>query len=98
MAREFAKKFYNSKLWRTTRKSYFDSQYGLCEKCKDAGLIVHHKIELSPLNINDPRISLSFSNLQLLCQVCHNKTHQPASATQDDLEFDQDGNIRYTMK
>ena len=40
------------------------------------GIIVHHKIELTPDNINDPHIALSFDNLELLCEDHHNKQHK----------------------
>ena len=39
------------------------------------GEIVHHKIELTPENINDPDIALSFGNLKLVCRECHAKEH-----------------------
>ena len=31
--------------------------------------------ELTPDNINDPAVSLSWSNLRLLCRDCHAKRH-----------------------
>ena len=53
---------------------------GLCEDCLDKGLyrpgeIVHHMVELTPENINDPAVALSWSNLRLLCLDCHAKRH-----------------------
>ena len=39
------------------------------------GEIVHHKIALTPDNINDPSVSLSWDNLELLCRDCHGKEH-----------------------
>lgn len=54
--------------------------HGLCERCLKNGdlvpaKIVHHKIYLTPQNINDPRITLDYSNLEALCQDCHNREH-----------------------
>ena len=44
--------------------------------CRDAqGYIVHHKVELTPDNINDPDVTLNMANLLYLCQDCHNKIH-----------------------
>lgn len=80
MAREFAKGFYKSKSWQYTRDAYVKSAGGLCERCLHDGIykpgeIVHHKQELTPDNINNPDISLSWDNLELLCRDCHGKAH-----------------------
>ena len=78
--REFAKAFYKSKAWQRCRDGYAASVGGLCEDCLAKGLyrpgeIVHHMTELTPDNINDPAVSLSWSNLRLLCRDCHAKRH-----------------------
>ena len=78
--REFAKAFYKSQAWKNTQAAYKKQAGGLCERCKAKGLIVpgeivHHKIHLSPENINDPNISLSSDNLELLCRGCHAEVH-----------------------
>lgn len=78
--KEFAKKFYKSKAWQRTRKAYAASVCGLCEQCLKrgvykAGEIVHHKNPLTPENINEPAVSLSWGNLELLCRDCHGKAH-----------------------
>ena len=90
--KEYARKFYLSKNWRRTRDAYLQYRCGICERCGAAGDIVHHKTYLTPQNINDPKVSLSFSNLELLCQDCHNKEH---AEKRDNLRyiFDKDGNI-----
>lgn len=82
MAREFAKDFYNSIQWRECRESYARSKGYLCERCMERGIyrageIVHHKIHLTPENINDPSITLSFDNLKLVCRDCHAVEHKP---------------------
>ena len=41
------------------------------------GEIVHHKIHLTPDNINVPEIALSWDNLELLCRDCHALAHKP---------------------
>ena len=53
---------------------------GLCEDCLKQGKItpaeeVHHIKELNPMNISDPCITLSYSNLVALCRSCHRKRH-----------------------
>lgn len=92
MAREFALAFYKSKAWQQCRDAYFVSKYGLCERCGRPGLIVHHKIKLTPCNINNPEITLNWDNLQLLCLDCHNREHGGAS-TAESLAFDENGNL-----
>ena len=76
----FAQTFYKSRTWQETREAYAKSQGYLCENCLKKGLynpgvIVHHIIELTPENINDPRVSLSFDNLRLVCRKCHAEEH-----------------------
>lgn len=78
--REFAESFYKSKAWQQCRSAYAKSVGGLCECCLKRGLvkpgeIVHHKVKLSPENINDPVVTLSWGNLELLCRDCHAKAH-----------------------
>ena len=80
MAKDFAKDFYNSPAWKNTREEYKRSVGGLCELCwaegtVKAGEIVHHKTELTPENITDESIALSWNNLQLVCRECHAKIH-----------------------
>lgn len=72
--------FYKTKAWKDCRKAYAKSVGGLCEHCLkrgviSAGEIVHHKQHLNAGNINDPSITLSFDNLELLCRDCHGKEH-----------------------
>lgn len=80
MAKDFAKKFYSSKAWQTCRNEYAAKRHHLCEDCLRRGIyrpgtIVHHKIELDPVNIEHPEITLDFNNLELLCRDCHRKVH-----------------------
>lgn len=88
----WAARFYKSKAWEQCRLAFVSSKFGLCERCYRPGNIVHHKIYLTPYNINDPEITLGWDNLELLCQDCHNKEHG-GSSTADGLEFDDEGNL-----
>lgn len=92
MARDFAKAFYNSAAWRKCRDAFFKARFGLCERCGLAGLIVHHKVKLTPHNINDPEVALNWANLELLCHDCHNRAHGGAS-TAVGVGFDENGNV-----
>ena len=78
MAQEFAKAFYNSKAWKDCRASYIAKciaiDGGMCQTChKELGKIVHHKVWLTPDNINDPMVTLNHDNLKYDCQTCHNQ-------------------------
>lgn len=80
MAKEWARKFYNSKAWQECRQAYIYSQNFLCERCLKGGshvpgYIVHHKTYLNPSNINDPTVSLNFENLEYVCKTCHDDEH-----------------------
>ncbi len=94
VARDFAKKFYNSKEWIKCRKAFKQSKFGVCERCGMPGEEVHHKKNLTPENINDPYITLSWDNLELLCQSCHSKEHMSKyDVVRDDVMFDESGDL-----
>jgi hypothetical protein len=94
MSQAFSCKFYNSASWRKTRKAYASSVHLQCERCGQPGLEVHHKIALTPSNINDANVSLNWSNLELLCFRCHQReTKGTEGVTQDGLMFDDEGQV-----
>lgn len=89
MHEQFANQFYSSIAWRRCRTAYKRSKGGLCERCLARGLIrpgteVHHKHRLSPENINDPSVTLSWDNLELLCGECHDREHGHAEMRTDE--------------
>ena len=93
--KDFAKSFYKSKAWQRCRAGYVKSVGGLCEDCLKKGIytpgeIVHHKVHLTPDNINDPDISLNWDNLKLVCRECHAKEH---SASNERYLFDESGKV-----
>lgn len=96
MAREFSKSFYNSTAWKHTRDAYIASKFGICERCGRPNCKqVHHKVWLTPYNINNPDITLNFDNLELLCDTCHQREHnEKYSAIVWGLEFDSNGDIK----
>ena len=80
MAKAYARQFYSSKAWQDCRNEYAKKVHHLCENCLRQGIykpgeIVHHRIEISPLNIDRPEITLNQKNLQLLCRECHAMMH-----------------------
>lgn len=93
----WAEQFYNSDAWRDCREAFLQSKDYLCERCATpddpiVAKIAHHKVYLTKENINDPYISLSWGNLEALCQDCHNKEHHK-SQRKKRYTFDADGNI-----
>lgn len=78
--KDFAESFYKSRAWQHARKGYLKSVGGLCERCLKRGIyrpavIVHHKDYISPENINNPEVALSYGNLEALCRECHAEEH-----------------------
>ena len=71
--------FYKSKAWRNCREEYL-RLHPFCEECLKEkkytpATHVHHKIILTTENINDPKITLCFDNLEAVCMECHNHIH-----------------------
>lgn len=102
MARAFARKFYKSSAWKHTREAYIRNVNGLCERCLRRGVvkpgeILHHKVHLSPENIDNPDYTLSFDNLEYVCRDCHAAEHPEIYGIQDRPKprvcFDQYGNL-----
>lgn len=76
----YAIEFYSSKAWKDCREAYARSKGKLCERCLEKGVyapseIVHHKVHITPQNINNPDIVLNWDNLECLCRNCHSQEH-----------------------
>lgn len=96
MAQIFSKKLYNSKQWIKCRAAYIQSVFGICEHkgCNEPGLIAHHKVVLTPANIDDPSITLNWDNLEYLCLLHHNQTHgNKGEAIREGLAFNELGEL-----
>ena len=59
------------------------------------GLIVHHKVTLTPENINEPNITLNWELLRYDCQDCHNREHHGSrdEVVRDGLYFNESGEL-----
>ena len=96
--REFAKAFYKSRAWQQCRAGYIAYRRGLdggmCEICQEVpGYIVHHKQHITPHNINNPDVTLNWSNLQYVCKHCHDVEHGYCDQSKPSrVTFDADGN------
>ena len=78
--KEWAERLYKSKAWRACRNGYMEKVGGLCEECLRRGLytpaeIVHHIVEVTPENIDDPKVVLNWGNLEAVCRECHAEKH-----------------------
>lgn len=95
MAQEWALWLYRSKAWKKCRLAFLQSKHHICERCEGAANIAHHKVYLTPENIHDPWITLSWNNLESLCIDCHTTEHlgSDESATADGLYFNADGEL-----
>ena len=79
-------KFYTTWTWRKCRRAFVESKGNLCERCLSRGIIepgskdrpleVHHKIPLDAENINNPKVTLNWENLELLCKSCHDSERE----------------------
>ena len=93
----YAESFYKSKAWARCRNTYMKSVGYLCEKCMEEGKFVpaeevHHKIFITPQNINDPSITLNRNNLIALCREHHRQAH-----SRQDRRYSVDGMGRVTV-
>ena len=86
------RKFYKSDKWKIARAIRIAAASGLCEQCGAIGTEVHHKVHLTPENVDDPNVSINQDNLILLCKDCHNKEHERFTDTKH-YRFDSDGNM-----
>jgi 5-methylcytosine-specific restriction protein A len=94
-AKEFAIKFYKSKAWLDCREGFIKFVHGLCNRCDSPGFIVHHKILLTPNNINDPEATLNWEQLEYLCLECHNQEHMSKhkEIIREGLKFNDKGEV-----
>lgn len=93
----WAERFYHSLAWHACRDAFLQSKGYLCERCSTrddpiVAKIAHHKTYLTRANVGDPRVSLSWKNLEALCQDCHNREHK-AKRKKKRYRFDESGNI-----
>ena len=91
--KDYAESFYKSAKWQKCRYAFLCSKNWTCERCGRIATIAHHKQYITPANINNPNITLSWDNLEALCQTCHNEEHTSKGACAKGLTFDKDGNL-----
>lgn len=64
--------FYQGKHWKIARKMALDRDEGLCVKCLEFGFYVEAKVVDHKTPINEGGAEYELSNLQSLCDSCHN--------------------------
>lgn len=92
----FARKFYKGKAWQSVRDYVMSRDARLCQDCLKQGKIttaeeVHHIVEITPDNINNPDITLNPDNLVSLCKECHAARH---GARQRRYKVDEFGRVK----
>ena len=104
MAKEWAKSFYKSRAWRQLRAEILRRDMFTCEECGARATEVHHEIELTPGNIDDPAIALNPKLLHSLCHDCHTAITQGNSDCAEGYFFqrrrpaDPPGRVRNTPR
>lgn len=93
MAKAWAKPFYRSKAWQDMRKAVLRRDLYTCEECGGRATEVHHEIELTPGNIDDPTVSLNPDLLHSLCHKCHTTITQRVPDCEDGYYFDESGQL-----
>ena len=93
MAKSWAKKFYRSRAWQTARQQALRRDGYTCCMCGGHAEEVHHIIELTPGNINNPMIALNLDNLQSLCHNCHTRETLGTGDLPGGYVFDGNGNV-----
>ena len=94
MAKAFSDKLYHSRLWRAVRQEVLHRDLYTCRDCDGRAEEVHHIVELTPENINDPMIALNPDNLMSLCHNCHTKiTKGSTGDIKEGYIFDEQGQV-----
>jgi 5-methylcytosine-specific restriction endonuclease McrA len=91
--KEYARAFYTCAAWKKTKAAYMISKHYICERCGNGARIVHHRKYITPQNIHDVEITLSWDNLEALCMDCHNAEHTSSPGIEAGLRFDESGNV-----
>lgn len=93
MAKDWARKVYDSAAYAQMRAYCYERDKGVCVMCRAPAEICDHIVELTPENVDNPAIALSPDNGQMLCWACHNQKTSGSLATVDGARFDADGNF-----
>ena len=93
--REQQAAFYVSGPWIACARAY-KAAHPLCERCMARHEIsyseeAHHKIKLTPKNINNPDVTLNWDNIEALCGKCHKAEHKKKREKR--WSVDEDGTV-----
>ena len=84
---------YKTKRWEGFREYIISQRNEVCERCGNAGWVVHHREYINDVNVNDMNIVFGEDNAELLCQDCHNREHHIADSTAAGLVFTGSGEL-----
>lgn len=93
MAKSWSKPFYDSPQWQAVRRIVLRRDHYTCCDCSSRANEVHHIVELTTANINDPNIALNPANLMSLCGQCHKKRTLSEGDAGSGYAFGQDGQV-----
>ena len=93
IAREFARAFYHSAVWKQMRREILRRELYTCENCGGRATEVHHEIELTPENIGVSSISLNPRLLHALCHDCHSRITKGSEEVGSGYIFDESGQV-----
>lgn len=92
--------FYHSARWQKVANEKWMRCRGRCEICGRVlprrNMIIHHKVELTEENVDDPKIALNPDNLECVCHDCHNRIHfgrDEVKESDSQVFFDEKGDV-----
>lgn len=83
---KIANPFYHTTAWRKLRKVILQRDHGMCVRCMErfmqGGIRPRHATTVHHIKHMDeyPDLALEPSNLQSLCDICHNQAHPEKGA------------------
>lgn len=90
--------FYWSNKWKRLRNYVMEKYNYICQHCGGTAKIVHHIEWIDENNLNDVNVTLNEDNLIPLCQECHNRVHNHQGMVQDNLMFNDEGDLVQIME
>lgn len=81
-------RFYKSDKWRACRKEVLKKFNYKCVLCGKKATTVHHLINITLENVNNPNIALNQDYCIPLCEHCHTELHKKERMKKEGLKND----------